>query len=217
MPWFYYVGRALVRMLAPLVMRFRVKGKSNVPAQGPILVAANHLSLVDPPLLGISLGRIAVFMAKEELFRSKFSAYFVRGFGAFPVHRGQADRKALSLAEQVLAQGRALIMFPEGTRSRDSQLQSAFPGAALIAARCNVPILPVGISGTEKVKGMTWWLRRPRVVVNIGVPFRLPPSNDLLSREELNQYASLIMVRIAELLPDGYRGKFSSEDNQHGT
>jgi 1-acyl-sn-glycerol-3-phosphate acyltransferase len=209
-PWFYYVGRALVRMLAFLVMRYQVKGKDNIPAQGPILVAANHLNLVDPPLLGISLGRVAVFMAKEELFRSKFSGYFVRGFGAFPVHRRQADRKALSQAEQVLAQGQALIMFPEGTRSRDGQLQSAFPGAALIASRCDVPILPVGISGTEKVKGMTWWLRRPRVTVSIGVPFSLPPSNGLLSREELAQHASLIMARIAELLPAGYRGKYSS-------
>ena len=148
MPWFYYVGRLMVRILLLLLTRWQVKGRENIPNQGPVLVVANHLSLADPPLLGVSLGRKAIFMAKKELFRFRFIGYFIGGFGAFPVHRGQLDRKALRQAGQVLAQGLALVMFPEGMRSRSGRLRPAFPGSALIALRSGVPILPVGITGT---------------------------------------------------------------------
>lgn len=185
MPWFYYVARALLRMLFRLLTRWQVKGKENVPSQGPLLVVANHLNLTDPPLLGVSLGREAIFMAKEELFRSRFSAYFIGGFGSFPVHRGKLDREAIRQAQQVLADGLALVMFPEASRSKNAQLQSAFPGSALIANRSNVPILPIGISGTEKIKGIAWILRRPRITVNIGRPFYLPPATSKLTRVRL--------------------------------
>lgn len=208
MPWFYYVGRALVRMIVFLCTSFQIKGRENVPKHGPLLVASNHINLADPPLLAISLGRTAIFMAKEELFRSRLSAYFVRGFGSFPVHRGQLDRQAMRDAEQVLARGQALVMFPEGIRSRGGQLRSGFPGAALLAGRCGVPILPVGITGTENVQGSWWWLRRLRITVNIGAPFHLPPTNGKVTRAELAEHTNLIMVRIAELLPSEYRGAY---------
>ena len=107
MPWFYYVGRLIVRMLLRLFTRWQVRGRENIPSQGPLLVVANHLHLADPPLLSVSLSRKTIFMAKEELFRSRFSSYFMGGFGAFPVHRGQLDRKALRQAERILAEGLA--------------------------------------------------------------------------------------------------------------
>jgi len=169
-PWFYYVGRLLIMMLLFLLTRWRVKSRENMPNQGPLLIVANHLSLVDPPLVGVSLGRRVVFMAKEELFRSRFSSYFIGSCGAFPVDRGRLDRKALHQANQVLAQGLALVMFPEGTRSGSGQMQSAFPGAALIALRSGTPILPVGITGTEKLNGLAWLLHRPQITVSIGQP-----------------------------------------------
>jgi 1-acyl-sn-glycerol-3-phosphate acyltransferase len=147
-------------------------------------------------------------MAKEELFRSRFAGYFVRGFGSFPVHRGQLDRQAIRDSEEVLARGQALVMFPEGMRSHVGQLRPGFPGAALIAARSGVPILPVGITGTENVWGKWWWLRRPRITVNIGAPFHLPPTDGKVTRAELAESTKLIMVRIAELLPSEYRGDY---------
>jgi len=177
-----------------------------------VLIVANHLNLTDPPLLGISLGRKVIFMAKEELFRSTFSSYFIRGFGAFPVHREQLDKKALRQAKQALAKGSALVMFPEGTRSHNAQLQPAFSGSALIALHSDAPILPVGITGTEKVKGVAWLLHRPQIMVNIGHPFYLAPVNSKLTKGELARLTSYIMERIAELLPREYRGNYTKKE-----
>jgi 1-acyl-sn-glycerol-3-phosphate acyltransferase len=207
LPWFYHVGRVIARALFTLLTRWEVRGRENIPSQGPVLVVANHLNLTDPPLLGVSLERKAIFMAKEELFRSPLSAYFVGSFGAFPVHRGKLDRKALRQSQQVLTDGLALVMFPEATRSKSARLQSAYPGSALIAMRSGVPVLPVGISGTERIKGLSWILRRPRITVNIGRPFYLPASSRL-TRAELAENTNLIMERIAELLPPQYRGVY---------
>jgi len=209
LPWFYHIGKVVVRTLFRLFTRWQVKGKENVPPQGPVLVVANHLHAVDPPLLGVSLGRELIFMAKEELFRSRFLAYFLSGLGSFPVHRGKLDRKAIRQSEQVLADGRALVMFPEASRSHNAQLQAALPGSALFASRHGVPVLPVGIIGTEQIKGLVSVLRRPRITVNIGQPFYLPSPESKLTRAELAGHTELIMQRIAELLPSRYRGVYS--------
>jgi len=150
-------------------------------------------------------------MAKKQLFRFKVIGYFVRGFGAFPVHRGQLDRKALRRANQVLAEGLVLVMFPEGMRSLHDQLQPAFYGSALIALRSGAPILPVGIIGTEKIKGVTWLLRRPQITVNIGHPFYLSPTSSRLTKTELAKATNFIMGHIAELLPLKYRGNYAGQ------
>ena len=215
MSWFYYLSRLLMKLLLLLLSRWRVRGRDNIPQQGPLLIVANHLNLADPPLLGVSLPRRVVFMAKEELFRSWFSRYCVRSFGAFPVHRGRLDREALRQAKRVLADGLALVMFPEATRSNDAQLQPAFSGSALIALRSGVPILPVGITGTEKIKGLSWILHRPVITVNIGHPFSLPPVNSRLTKVEMAELTNLIMGRIAEILPPEYRGNYGQEIRYH--
>ena len=214
MSWFYYVGRFLMRMVLLLLTRWRVRGRGNISSQEPLLIVANHLNLADPPLLGVSLGRKVVFMAKEELFRSRYSGYFVRSFGAFPVNRGQMDRGALRQARHFLAQGVSLVMFPEGKRSLNAQLQPAFSGSALIALRSGVPILPVGITGTEEIKGIAWILHRPVITVNIGQPFYLPTVNSRLTRAEMVELTNFIMGRIAELLPPEYQGNYAREIKQ---
>jgi len=209
LPWFYYVVRGLLIGLFKLLTRWQVKGRENVPEEGPVLVVANHLNLADPPLLGVSISRKVIFMAKEELFNSSLSAYFVSGLGSFPVHRGGLDRRALRSSKQVLDDGLALAMFPEATRSRNARLKEGMPGSALIACRSGVPILPVGITGTEQIRGLGWLFRRPHLTVNIGRPFLLPPMEGKLSREKLVEYTEQIMRRIAGLLPPEYRGVYA--------
>ncbi len=213
MPWFYYVARVIIRILLKLLTRWQVKGRENVPSQGGLLIVANHLNLVDPPLLSVSFNRKVIFMAKHQLFRSRFIGYFIRGFGSFPVHRGRLDREALRQAQQLLADGMALVMFPEGMRSRSGQLRPAFPGSAVIALRNGVPIIPVGITGTEKIKGVAWLLRRPPITVNIGHPFYLPPVGSKLTKLELAELTDSMMRRIAELLPREYRGEYAGGEN----
>jgi len=206
--WFYYVARAIVITTLRLFTHWQIKGRENVPSQGALLIVVNHLNLADPPLVSVSLKRRVIFMAKEELFRSRFIGYFISSFGAFPVHRGQLDRQALRLADRVLAEGLALAMFPEATRSKNAQLQRAFPGSALIALRHGVPILPVAITGTERIKGLSWMLHRPKITITFGQPFHLPSVNGKASKEELTELTSFMMGHIAELLPVGYRGYY---------
>ena len=210
----YFISRLMVKLLLPLLTRYRVRGRDNIPSQGPLIIVANHLNLIDPPLLSISLHRRAMFMAKEELFHSKIASYLVGSIGAFPVCKGRLDRKALRRAMQVLADGLVLVIFPEGRRSRGGRLSAAFPGAALIALRGGVPIIPVGITGTEKLKGLAWLWCRPEVTVNIGPPFSLPKASSKLTKVELSRLTDVIMGRIAELLPTEYRGYYADRETE---
>ena len=209
MHWIYYGGRYFTRAVLFLFTRWRVLGREHIPAEGPLLVASNHISLTDPPIIGLSIKRRSMFLAKEELFRTRVQRFFVANYGAFPIKRGGMNRNALRFAERWFGEGMALIVFPEGRRSTEGQLVDAFSGAALIAVRNGVPILPVGIHGTEKITGLTWWLRRPRVTVKIGQPFNLPSVNGKVTREQLAEFTHSIMGRIAELLPEEYRGQYS--------
>ena len=217
MSWFYYFATLTVKLLLFLFTHWQVNGRENVPNQGPLLVVANHINLADPPLVSLSLGRKAIFMAKAELFQSRFSSYFIGGFGAFPVRRGQLDRKALRQGESVLDKGFALIMFPESKRSPNAQLQHAFSGSVLIALRSDAPILPVGIRGSERIKGVAWLLHRPKITVNIGSPFHLPSVNGKLTKTELVEYTTLMMEHIAELLPVKYQGNYVKQGKLDGT
>ncbi len=209
----FHISRFLMRILFLLLSHWRVRGRENVPSEGPVLIASNHLHLVDVPLLAVSFGRAVLFMAKGELFHSRVLDYIFRSLGSFPVRRGQIDREALRQARQVFNDGLALVMFPEGTRSKNNRLKSAFSGSALVALRNGVPILPVGITGTEKIKGVAWLLHRPRLTVNIGHPFHLPSVNSKLTKAELAKLTNDIMNRIAELLPLEYRGIYTDEGN----
>jgi len=209
--WFYYVGRWLTTLCLHLLTRCEIKGKENIPRQGPFLVVANHIGAADPPLIAVCIDRKLRFMAKEELFHSPIIAYFVKGFGAFPVRRSHVDRQALKEAERTLNAGWGLVMFPEGKRSRTGGLTRAFPGSALIAIRNGVSILPVGITGTEVIdRGATWVFRRPRITLNIGKPFTLTGRGQI-DKMLLSELADEVMLHIAELLPPDYRGYYADK------
>ena len=185
----------------------KVKGIDNIPTKGPVLVVSNHLSLADPPLLGVKLGRKARFMAKRELFRLKPVGYLFNGLGAFSVHRGRLDRQALRRSLDVISSGEMLVIFPEGMRSRNGQLRRAFSGVALLALKSGAPVVPVGIVGTENVKKF-WRIKRPQITVNVGRPFNLKSVNEKMTKEELTGLTNSIMRRVAGLLPAEYQGYY---------
>ncbi|MDD5287948.1 MAG: lysophospholipid acyltransferase family protein [Dehalococcoidales bacterium] len=207
---FYYFFRFSISLLSRLLLRCRVTGRENVPQHSACIVVANHVNLLDSPLLGVSLGRKVYFMAKEELFHSRFIGWLAVQSGAFPVAKGRLNRRAGRRALELLARGQTLIIFPEGGRSGDGKLGQAYPGAALLAVKSDVPIVPVGISGTGQLIGKRWFLRRPRITLNIGQPFTLSAVHDKLSKEETARLTFEIMTHIAGLLPPEYRGRYTN-------
>jgi 1-acyl-sn-glycerol-3-phosphate acyltransferase len=208
---FYYILRSIVLFLSKILLRRRVRGLSNVPKHSACIVVANHVNLLDSPLLGISLGRKVYFMAKEELFESDLMAWAANNFGAFPVAKGKLDRRAGRKALELLGRGQAIVILPEGKRSEDGKLGQAYPGAALLAVRSNLPIVPVGIIGTNSLTGKGWYLKRPRIELNIGCPFTLSAHNGKLSKEEITDLTNEVMTHIAELLPPELRGRYENQ------
>jgi 1-acyl-sn-glycerol-3-phosphate acyltransferase len=142
------VLRGVMRGFAP---RWRVSGRENIPARGGVLFAPNHIADADPPLVGLSLHRPAWFMAKQELFEIRILGPLMAFAQAFPVERNGADRAALRRAEELLKNGQAVVVFPEGQCAPDGVLQPLLPGATMIALRAGVPIVPVGIHGSNTI------------------------------------------------------------------
>ncbi|MDA8187651.1 MAG: lysophospholipid acyltransferase family protein [Dehalococcoidales bacterium] len=205
---FYDLANLFARVLLWIVSRPKIVGLENVPQSGPLIVAANHINWLDPPVLGAYLPRRIRFMAKIELFQIPIVGWAVAGYEAFPVRRGERDRQAMQAAIEILREGSVLGMFPEGTRSKTATLQQGRAGAALLALRAGVPILPVGISGTQNVFRFPNILTRPSFQVNIGPVFNLSPV-DIGSREDIYRAVDQLMLRIAALLPPEYRGVYS--------
>lgn len=211
MHFVYYFGRGLIRFLIFFFAFWKVKGKENLPGEKPVLIVCNHLHLADPPMVAASLPLKCKIMAKEDLWHNAWSRYWVANFGAFPVRRGAIDTAAFRSAERALKEGFSVIMFPEGGRSPDGKMQPAMPGAAMIAARMHVSILPVSITGSEKLKNLTsCFFRHPTMTVTIGKPFDLPPHNGRLSRDMRRELADMMMLKIAEILPPEYRGVYAT-------
>jgi len=205
----FYAAATLAMKIALLMLAdWQVVGAENVPRSGPLVVVANHQNLIDPPLISASLPRRVSFMAKQELFKVPVLGAFIFLYGSILVRRGDVDRKAIRAARRVLSSGGVLGMFPEGHRSATAELQPARAGAAYIASGAGVPLLPIGITGTNVVKGISWVLRRPRIRVVIGQTFSLPQKEGRPTSRDLMAMTDEIMLRIAALLPEDVHGAY---------
>lgn len=208
-PGLYGILRVFVNIVQPFLVRLRVEGVEHIPAEGPAIIAMNHVAWIDTVLAALRCPRPFQYMAKIELFRNPILGYLLTRWGSFPVNRGAGDREALRVAEQVIQKGKLLIIFPEGHRTRGGPLLPGQPGAALIAMRTGAPIVAVGITGTQRVfKGFRYGPFAPRVTIRYSEPFYVGTPDGKRSRETLAQATDEIMRKIASLLPPEQRGQY---------
>ncbi|HET9201180.1 MAG TPA: lysophospholipid acyltransferase family protein, partial [Dehalococcoidia bacterium] len=162
LPFTHVLTKWLIGMpLRYLFFRAEVEGLDNIPSSGGAILVANHMSNFDPGLIGTTMKRRIRFMAKQELFKPGLGL-LLRLHGDFPVRRLERDSAAVRMAQQVVREGDILGMFPEGTRSKTASMNRAHPGTALLALRTGVPVIPAGITGTEKIRDIqTILLHRP--------------------------------------------------------
>lgn len=195
----YNIGRFVALVYLKLFFKIKVQGLTNIPKRKPFILCSNHINWMDPLTIGTTLPasyRIH-FMAKQEIFQNFITSLFFRKLGAFPVKRDNADLIAIKTAYQLLNDGQVLGLFPEGSRSKTGKLQKAYHGAALIAVRSGVPLVPIAISGPYR-------LFKP-VNLYIGEPFVLPPlvyDNREEKKKHLEEMSETIMFKIKELLPE---------------
>lgn len=205
----YIVLRGIMRALVATILRRRrvhVTGLQNIPARGGALLVSNHVGTIDPPLTGALIARTDThYMAKSEHFARRRVRWLFRGYHAFPVVRGSADRAALRHALALLADGHLVLVYPEGSRSPDGRLRAAQPGVGFLARHARVPVIPVAVWGTETVvpRG-TWRIHPGDVHVAFGSAVTLP-AVEAPPRADHRAVAAAVMAAIATMLPDRYR------------
>ena len=170
----YWIVKALLTPLLRVLFRVQVEGRANLPARGPIIVAMNHRSFMDSIFLPLMVRRRVTFVAKAEYFDDPKTAWFFRAVGQIPIRRegGDASERALASAMDVLEGGGIFAIYPEGTRTRDGYLHRGHTGVARLALRAGVPIVPVGLIGTDEIQPTDKKLPRffGRVTIRFGTP-----------------------------------------------
>lgn len=188
----YWLAKIFVIIVGRIILRVKIKGKDNIPDEGPVVIMSNHISLLDPPLIGAFMPRKIHFMAKNELFKYPIIGSFLRILGAFPVKRGSGDRRALKKSLRILRDEKVLGLFPEGTRYPEGELGEPHTGSIMIAIMGKAPIVPVGIKNI-KSKG--------RTTLNFGEPIYLEEYfEERPDKTEQKQIAQEIMKEIENLI-----------------
>jgi 1-acyl-sn-glycerol-3-phosphate acyltransferase len=213
----YQLIKKIVAFLLPKLAKLEIIGAENFPSSGPYILTINHLSAFDTPILLVTCPHRVTALAADKHRGHWFFGPLLSIMGSVWVRRGEIDRQAIRGAIEVLEQGEVLGMAPEGTRARDVYaLQEGKNGPAYLATRANALIVPVGIAGTEKIKDELPKLRRARVRVEVGKPFKLPESGRIRG-ERLTEFTDIIMKQIAVLLPEEYRGAYAGRVNEPET
>jgi 1-acyl-sn-glycerol-3-phosphate acyltransferase len=204
--------RTLFRLIFRLLSRVHIQGIENIPLEGPYLVASNHISLFEPPLILAFWPKALEAAGAVEIWERPGQNILVQLYGAIPVHRGEYDRRLVEKLIGVLSSGYPLLIAPEGGRTHAIGMRRANPGAAYIVDQTRVPVLPVGIQGTTDdflKKALRWG--RPSIEMHIGQPFTLPAVEGRGEARRLarQENADKIMQHIAELLPSEYHGIYA--------
>jgi 1-acyl-sn-glycerol-3-phosphate acyltransferase len=196
----YVIVRGFFGLVFHTLWPLRVKGVDNIPNKGAAIIVCNHLSMVDPFVVGYAANRLVSFMAKEELFRIPFVGFVIRKVGAFPVDRARRDPASMRTALTLLKQGELLGMFPEGTRSTSGEMLELRAGAARLAARTHTPIVPAAVHNTNKALPPGKFIRPARIAVTFGPPFELTELYDRNDKGEGMERALETLKEKIELL-----------------
>jgi 1-acyl-sn-glycerol-3-phosphate acyltransferase len=203
---FYQFARGIVLSLFKVVFRVRVVGKDRVPKHGAYIVAPSHRSILDIPFAAFITTRTVRFLAKDDLFSTRSGALFFDALGAVKVERGTADRAALRALEDALAAGSPVAVFPEGTRRSGPEIAELYAGAAYLAIKLGVPIVPVGIGGSEHIlpKGKLF-PRIHRVAVSVGRPIPPPVLEGRARRAAAAKLSEELRVELQRAFDDAER------------
>lgn len=206
MKLFYRTCRFIVRSFLVVYCRLQVNGRENIPSEGGIVIASNHIAAGDPPFVGSSINREVYFLAKRELFINPLLRILIRNLNAFPVNRGVFDRNALVRSEEILQKGFGLVLFPEGTRSRTGELGRGKPGIGMLARRAMVPIVPAYIENSKR------FLRLPFTGRRLAIRFGQPLTPEWLSKfsDDKDGYRAIVaevMERIRLLKEESASGR----------
>jgi 1-acyl-sn-glycerol-3-phosphate acyltransferase len=206
----YRLLQSLLHMLLRLLTRLDVTGIENVPSSGAVIIAPNHIHLLDSVVVFAVCPRRMTVLAADKWRRTPFGLLLTFAAQAIYIARGEVDRAALTRALTALRNGAALGVAPEGTRSRTGGLQRGKDGAAYLAAHGGAVIVPIALWGQERIFSSWRHLRRPSIHVRIAAPLRLPETAARARAAELGQYTEQIMRRLASLLPAQYQGVYAS-------
>ena len=202
----YWIARVAVYGFCRLWTRVEVEGRENVPATGAFVLAPVHRSNMDTPFASCVTRRRLRFMGKDTLWKRRSAAWFISALGAFPVTRGTADREALKRCIAVLQAGEPLVLFPEGERKSGPTVQPLFDGPAYVALKTDVPIVPVGIGGSEAVmpKGAKF-IRPSKVHVIVGTPITRPSIVGRVPRPTIQAMTDELHTAMQELFDEAQR------------
>jgi 1-acyl-sn-glycerol-3-phosphate acyltransferase len=209
------VLRAIFRFIFHLISRVVVSGLENVPKSGAYLIATNHISLFDSPLV-VSFWPMSPEVAgASDVWDRPGQSLLVQWYGGIPVHRGQFDRNLIDTALQALKSGYPLLIAPEGGRSHSLGMRQANPGVAYFIDKAKVPVVPVGVVGsTDDFLARGLRLKRPTIEMHVGKPIVLPAisGKGSIRREMRQKNADFVMAHIATLLPEDYRGFYADHE-----
>jgi glycerol-3-phosphate dehydrogenase (NAD(P)+) len=169
----FWAARVVLGLGIQLYFSLERTGRKNIPKKGPVILAANHRSFLDPFLIGCCMRRPLYFVAKKELFEKRWQGWILNGLGAFPIRRGEADEESLATARGVLERGGAVVIFPEGTRHRSGPLARPKRGVGRLALETGAPVVPIAILGSERAR-RGWRIRPVWVRVRCGRPLTFP-------------------------------------------